>query len=75
MRTIAAKFPQYSFEDLLDRTPAFIRWALLQAMSLDEDLARKIGLLSQSAPASAKKPATKAEENALLSKLGFKVGR
>ena len=45
MRTICAKFPRYSFEDLLDKTPAWINWTALQAVSLDGDMMEKVNMV------------------------------
>ena len=42
MRLVAAKFPQYSFEALLDKTPDWLEWAAYQAAMTDVDFMRKV---------------------------------
>ena len=59
---------------MLDKTPAWIRWALEQAVMLDIDMAGKLGLLGGKGQ-EAEKPKTRAEENQMLGKFGFKVKR
>ena len=83
MRTIANKFPQYSFEDLLDKTPAWINWTLLQAVNLDIDLMNKFdmalggifGTGGARKPAGPAKPKTQAEHDADRIAQGFKIRR
>jgi hypothetical protein len=42
MRFVAAKFPQYPFEALLDKTPDWLEWAAYQAAMLDVDTFKKV---------------------------------
>ena len=39
---MAAKFPQYTFEALMDKTPDWLEWAAYQAAMVDVDLLRKV---------------------------------
>jgi hypothetical protein len=39
---VAAKFPQYPFEALLDKTPDWLEWAAYQAAMVDVDVVRKV---------------------------------
>ena len=43
MRFIARKFPRYSFEELLDKSPQWLEWAAYQAAMTDVDMVRKAG--------------------------------
>lgn len=73
---MCAKFPRYSFEELLDKTPAALQYLTLQAVNLDMDMAKKLGMVlggGDSKPA--KKPANRYEENEALKGAGFKVRR
>ena len=42
-RFIARKFPRYSFEELLDKSPQWLEWAAYQAAMTDVDMVRKAG--------------------------------
>ena len=77
---MASKFPQYTFEEILDKTPAWLSWVCLQAINLDGDLARKLGAIAGfGAPAAAGpaklQPRDRGEENKALRAMGVKVGR
>jgi hypothetical protein len=39
---VAAKFPQYPFEALLDKTPDWLEWAAYQAAMIDVDTFKKV---------------------------------
>ena len=71
MRTIASKFPRYSFEELLDKTPAWINWTLIQAIKLGSSNGGLSGEISPPPP----KPMTWAEETQALRNFGFKIRR
>jgi len=79
LRTIAAKFPKYGFEDLLDKTPAWLSWAFLQAVELDLDFMRKMGAVTGHSvvppPTMTAPPDSRVEQNKVLGSLGFKVKR
>lgn len=77
---MASKFPRYSFNELLDLTPAALNWMLLQAVNLDGDLMAKINVVMGAGPAPqtnkpADQPKTLAEQFCALRGLGLNVRR
>lgn len=80
LRTVASKFPQYRFEELLDKTPAWMQWTCLQAINLDRDMAKKMGILmggDKAQPAGPRGPRGTGIKSdvAALKDLGIKVKR
>ena len=44
-RYIASKFPVYTFEAMLDKTPAWINWAVQQAVQVEMDQYKRISAM------------------------------
>lgn len=72
LTTIASRFPQYSFEDILDKTPAWIDWALTQVCRLDPACVTALSRFTVSKPEQEK---SRSDEIQALREMGFKVTR
>jgi hypothetical protein len=79
--TVASRFPQYTFEDILDRTPLWLDWAMKQAIRLEVEGMRRMRMAFSGTGElpdpleEPKQPKDMFQEKQSLEDMGFKVRR